>query len=268
MSEIAAEHRAETEDWHERAGRLGFVAKGILYGIIGIVAIAVALGDEKKTADQTGALASLADSSAGKLLLIALAIGLGAYAGFRLIEVFVGPANEDGAKEKLIRAASLVRFVVYAALCVAAVRLVADAGKSSGNESSTTSTVFDLPAGRALVLIAGAVLVGVGVYQAYKSASTSFEDDLETGRMSPRMRTVTHYTGIAGHASRSIIYALIGGFLIKAAVEYDAKEAVGIDGALKEVAQQTFGPVLLFAVALGLFIFGAYCLIEARYRKF
>jgi hypothetical protein len=268
MSEITTEQKADAEDWHERAGRLGFVAKGILCGIVGIVAIAVALGDEKKTADQTGALASLADSSAGKLLLIALAIGLGAYAGFRLIEVFVGPANEDGAKEKLMRVASFVRFVVYAALCVSAVRLVADAGKGGGNESDTTSTVFDLPAGRALVLIAGVVLVGVGIYQAYKAASTSFEDDLETGRMSPRMRTVTHYTGIAGHASRTIVYALIGGFLIKAAVEYDAKEAIGLDGALNEVAQQTFGPVLLFAVAVGLFVYGAFCLIEARYRKF
>lgn len=268
MSEIAAERRADAEDWHERAGRLGFVAKGILYGIIGIVAIAVALGDEKKTADQTGALASLADSSAGKLLLIALAIGLGAYAGFRLIEIFVGPANEDGAKDKLFRVASAVRFVVYAVLCYSAIKIIANAGKSSSNTKDTTSTVFDLPAGRALVLIAGAVMIGVGVYQAYKAASTSFEEDLDTGRMSPGMRTATHYTGIAGHASRSIIYALIGGFLIKAAVEYDAKEAVGIDGALKEVAQQTFGPVLLFAVALGLFIYGAYCLIEARYRKF
>lgn len=267
MSEIAATGGSSAGEWRERFARAGLVAKGVVYGIVGIVAIAVSLGEEKKTADQTGALASLADSGAGKLLLIALAIGLGSYALFWLIEVFTGPANEDGAKDGLIRAASGVRAIVYGGLCVAAIRLVADAGTSSGNEKSTTSTVFDLPAGVALVFAAGVVLVGVGIYQAYKSASTDFEDELETGRMSPRMRSLTRVLGVAGYAARAVVYALIGGFLIKAAVEHDAKEAIGLDGALQETSQQAFGPLLLFVLAAGLFMYGGYSLIEARYRK-
>ena len=227
----------------------------------------MALGDEKKAADQSGALSSLADGTAGKALLAALAIGLGAYALFRLIEVFVGPANEDGAEDKLERIASVARFVLYGGLCVSAVRLLAGDGTSSGNEQSTTSTVFDLPAGVVLVFIAGLVMIGVAIYQGYQAASTSFEDDLEIGRMSPAMRSVAHDVGITGHAARAIVFVLIGGFLIKAAVEHSSKEAVGLDGALQEIAQQTYGSLLLFVVAVGLLVYGAYCLIEARYRK-
>lgn len=267
MEQGARAAGVSAEKWHERLGRVGFAAKGILYGIVGIIAIAVALGTEKGAADQTGALSSLADSSAGKLLIVLLAIGLGAYALFRLVEVFVGPEDEEGAKDKAERAASIVRFVVYGALCVSAVRILSGSGKQSGNESSTTSTVFDLPAGVVLVFVAGVVMVGVAGYQAYKALSTSFEDELEQGRMSPSAKTAAHYLGIVGISARAVVFALIGVFLIKAAVEHDAKETVGLDGALQEIAQQPIGTVLLFVVALGLFLYGAYSLIEARYRR-
>lgn len=262
---------AERTDWHESLGRIGFVAKGILYAIIGIIAIAVAVGDEKSAADQSGALGSLADSTAGLVLLVVLAIGLAALACFRLIEVFTGPAgggDDDETKEKLERVASAVRFLIYAGLSVTAVRLIADSGTGgSGNEKSTTSTVFDLPAGVVLVFIAGAVIIGVAAYQAYRAFSTSFEDELDQGRMSPRMCDLARVLGVAGHAARAVVFVLIGGFLVKAAVEHDAKESMGLDGALSEIAQQAYGSVLLFVVALGLFVYGAYCLIEARYRR-
>lgn len=269
MESRAAISGGGSEEWRERLGRIGFVGKAVLYAIIGIVAIAVALGDQRKAADQTGALASLGESGAGTALLVALAIGLAGYATFRAIEVFIGPANESGAKAALFRAASAVRALVYGVLCVAAVRLVADAGGGGGsNEGKTTSTVFDLPAGVALVGVAGVVLIGVALYQAYKALSTSFEDDLDTAAMGSRMRSLAHGLGIAGHAARAIVYALIGGFLIKAAAEQDSSEAVGLDGALQEIAQQSFGALLLGVVAVGLFLYGAYCLVEARYGKF
>lgn len=264
---MPAATRATADEWHERVGRIGFVAKGVLYGIIGVIAIAVALGDEKSAADQTGALSSLSDSAVGKVLLVLLAIGLGAYALFRLVEVFAGVEGEDGASEVAERAASLVSFVVYGALCVSAVRILGGASKNSGNEDSTTSTVFDLPAGVVLVFIAGVVLIGVACQQVYKAFSTSFEEDLEQGRMSARMKSVARPLGITGISARAVVFALIGGFLIKAAVEHSAKETKGLDGALQEIAQQPYGTVLLLVVALGLFVYGAYSLVEARYKK-
>lgn len=257
-------------DWRQRLARAGLVARGTLYGIVGVVAIAVSLGEERKPADQSGALASLADSGAGEALLVLLAAGLGAYSIFNLIEFVAGPGpdeREEGGGGKLGRAAHLARALVYGGLCFVAVRLLADAGSGSGGEKSATSTVFDLPAGVALVFAAGAVLVAVGGYQAYLSTATEFEDELDTEQMGGRMRSSVRVIGVAGHAARAVVYFLIGGFLIKAAIEHDAGEAIGLDGALRETSQQALGPLLLFLLAFGLLSYGLFSIVEARYRQ-
>lgn len=252
-----------------RTGRAGFAARGILYGIVGIVAIAVALGEEQSTADQQGALASLAGSSAGKLLLIVLAAGLGGYALFRLYEVFAGTAAEHGNKERLDRAASVVRVLIYGGLCFSAIQILVESGSqsSSSGASSSTSTVFELPAGVVLVIAGGVALIGVGLYQLYQSISAGFRDDLRLAQMSEHEQHVATVAGTAGYAARAVVFSLTGAFLLKAGIEHDADEAVGLDGALQEIAQQGYGAILLGLVAAGLFIFGFYSLIEARYRK-
>lgn len=252
-----------------RAGRAGFAARGILYGIVGIVAIAVAVGVEKSTADQQGALASLAGSTAGKILLVVLAAGLGGYALFRLFEVFFGPVGDYGAKAKLERVASIFRVLIYGALCFSAIQILVESGQSSSSSGakSSTSTVFSLPAGQLLVIAGGIALIGVGVYQLYQSISTSFRDDLRLAEMNEHEQRVATTAGTAGYAARAVVFALSGAFLLKAGVEHDADEAVGLDGALQEIAQQTYGALLLGVVAAGLFVFGFYSLIEARYRK-
>lgn len=255
--------------WHETVGRAGFVAKGLVYGLVGVIAIGVALdgGGGKQAKGQTGALRELAGSGFGKVVLILLAIGLAAYAIYRLIEVFVGSASEEGEMDKVERAGSIGRFVIYAGLCFTAIGIVSDAGGGGSGPSKTTSTVFDLPAGVALVFIAGLVVIGVGLYQGYQALSRDFEDDLETGRMGETTRRVMKPLGVIGHAARAVVFVLIGAFLIKASVEHDSSEAIGLDGALREVAQESYGSVLLVAVGIGLLLFGAYTLLEARYRK-
>ena len=258
-------------DWHESVGRAGFAAKGLVYGLVGVIAIGVALdgGSGGQQAEgQSGALRELAGSGFGKAALILLAIGLAAYAIYRLVEVFVGSASEHGDTEKLERAGSVARFVIYAGLCFTAIGIVSDAGGGGGGgPSKTTSTVFDLPGGVALVFIAGIVVIGVGLYQGYQAVTQGFEDDLETGRMGETARRVMTPLGVAGHAARAVVFALIGAFLIKASVEHDSSQAIGLDGALREVAQQDYGSVLLVVVGLGLLLFGGYTLLEARYRK-
>lgn len=258
----------KNSDWRERLGRAGFAARGIVYGLVGIIAFAVAVGEEKGTSGQTGALRSLADSTGGKLLLVATAIGLAAYALYRLSEVIWGSATEnDEKKEALERIASVARVAIYGGLAVSALRLLSGSGGSSGSPKQGTSTVFDLPAGQVLVFIAGAVMLGVAAYQAYTGLSRSFEDDLKTGEMDEGARKTARVTGVAGHLARSVVYALIGVFLLKAAIEHQAKEATGLDGALQEIAQQDYGSLLLGLVAAGLLVMGVYSLIEARYRR-
>jgi hypothetical protein len=252
----------------ERTGRAGFTARGVLYGIIGIVAIAVALGEEQSPADQQGALSSLAGSTAGKILLILLAAGLAGYALFRLWEVIAGPVDERGDKAKLERVASVARVLIYGGLCFSAIKILTESGsQSSSSETSSTSTVFDLPAGQLLVIAGGVALIGVGLYQLYTGISGSFRDHLKLAQMSEHEQHTATVAGTAGHIARAVVFSLAGAFLLKAGIEHDPDEAVGLDGALLEIAQQSYGAILLGLVALGLFVFGFYSLIEARYRK-
>lgn len=252
----------------EKTGRAGFAARGVLYGIVGIVAIAVALGEEQSPADQQGALASLADGTGGKILLIVLAAGLGGYAIFRLWEVVAGPTDERGDKAKLERVASVFRVLIYGGLCFSAIKILTESGsQSSSSESSSTSTVFELPAGQVLVIAGGAVLIGVGLYQLYTGISGNFREDLKLAQMNEHEQRTATAAGTAGYFARAVVFALTGAFLLKAGIEHDPDEAVGLDGALLEIAQQSYGTILLGLTALGLFVFGFYSLIEARYRK-
>jgi hypothetical protein len=262
--------RAARSRWTERFGRLGFAAKGALYAIIGVIAIKVAAGQGGNPEDQKGALATLADEPFGMALLVVLALGLGGYALWQLVEVVNGRRDKDGVEGYVERAASVGRALIYGALAAFAWAIVAGSGggaSSSGSEKEQTAMLLDWPGGVALVTIVGLIVIGIAAYQEYTAATQGFLDDLELARMSENERRTATSLGTAGHAARGVVFALIGVFLAKAALEYDPREAIGIDGALKELAGQPYGSVLLGLVAAGLLLYGLYCLVEARYRK-
>jgi hypothetical protein len=261
--------RAARSRWTELLGRFGFAATGVLYAIVGVLAIKVAAGHGGNPEDQEGALAAVADEPFGMVLLVVLAFGLSAYALWRLVEVVLGPRNKEGVEHYAERAASVGRAGVYGALSAFAWTIVAGSGgaSSSGSEKQQTATVLDWPGGVALVTIGGLVMIGVAAYQGYRAATQGFLDDLELARMSENEKRTATTLGTAGHAARSVVFALIGVFLVKAALEYDPSEAIGVDGALKKLVGQPYGAVLLGLVAAGLFLYGFYCVIEARYRK-
>ena len=118
-----------------------------------------------------------------------------------------------------------------------------------------------------LVAIAGAILLGVAAYQAYKGLATKFLDDAKTTEMSPEVRKAYTALGVFGHVARAVVFALVGYGLIKAAIDYDPHKAIGLDGALRKLADASYGPALLGFVAAGLVGFAAYSMADARYRK-
>jgi hypothetical protein len=127
--------------------------------------------------------------------------------------------------------------------------------------------VLGWPAGRFIVFAAGLAIVGVGVYQVYRGVSAKFFDDLKTSEMSAGERRWTKRIGIFGLAARGLVFMLIGWFLLKAAVEFDPKEAAGLDEALATLAKASYGPVLLGITAAGLIAFGVFCAVQSRYRQ-
>lgn len=255
--------RSDGFSWLARAG---FVARGIVYVIVGILAIKLALGSGGTSASQQGALRTIAAQPFGKVLLILVAIGLGGYALWRLVRASLGHGPE-GSDSGVDRVAAFASGVVYAGLCAIAVEILLGAGGGSGGARKTTAGVFGWPAGTWLVGVAGAVLIGVGVYQGYRGISKNFLDDSKTERMSPRIRTWIEWIGTFGHLARMVVFCLVGVFLITAAVDYDPDKAVGLDGALARVDHASYGPFLLGLVAAGLIAFGAYSLSDARYRR-
>jgi hypothetical protein len=254
---------AKTLGWLARAG---LVARGLVYLVIGVLALKLALGDGGKATNQTGALKTIADQSFGKTLLVLVAIGLAGYALWRLTRAAVGHGAEqvDSGSD---RVAALASGIAYAILCVTAVEILTDSGTGSGTPKQATGGVLDWTGGTVLVGIAGAVLIGVAAYQAYKGLAKKFLEDAKTGEMSPAVRNGYTALGVFGHVARAVIFALIGYGLIKAAIDYNPKKAIGLDGALRNLADASYGPLLLGLVAAGLAGFALYSIADARYRK-
>lgn len=250
----------------EALSRAGFVARGFVYGIIGLLALDLALGQGGKITNQQGALRTVEQQPFGRLLLLLVAIGLGGYSLWRLFRAVLGHGPE-GADRGLERLGAFGSGIVYAVLCAFAVELLTSSGGSSGSAKKTTKDVFAWPAGHWLVGIASVVIIGVGIYQLIRGIRRKFLDDSKTEQMPPAIKKWFTWFGTVGHIARAIIFGLVGIFLIKAAIDYRADEAIGLDGALAKLYAQSFGPWILGAVAAGLIAFGIFSVAEARYRR-
>ena len=254
--------------WFEWLARAGLVARGVIYGIIGVLALEMAFGTSGKTTNQKGALAEIAQQPGGKILLTLMAIGLFGYAFWRLLRAAVGhgPEETDDGKERL---KGLVSGIAYASLFVTCLAILFGSSGSggSGSPDKATGGVLGWPGGQLIVGIAGLVLIGVGLYQGYEGVKKKFLEKSKTGEMSEKTEKAFTALGVAGHLARMVVFALIGYFLLKAAIDFDPKKAVSVDGALAAVAKASYGPVLLGIVAAGMIAFGAYSVADARYRR-
>jgi hypothetical protein len=266
-AETAGE-KVERSKGFEALARAGFVARGAIYGVIGILAVKLAVGAGGKTTSQSGALETIAHQRFGNVLLIFVAIGLAGYAVWRLLHALLGHGPE-GSDSGFDRVAAFGSGIAYAVICAVAVEILlgSGAGSSSSNANRTTAGVFGWPAGTWIVGIAGAVFVGVALYQGYRAISTDFLNDSKIEEMSPGTRKWIKGIGVFGHLARMVVFGLVGIFLITAAIDYNPDKAVGLDGALAKLAHHSYGPALLGIVATGLVAFALYSLSDARYRR-
>ena len=256
--------------WVRVAARTGLVAKGVSYGIVAVLAIKLALGDGGKATSRSGALATLARHGFGKALLIGLVVGFAAYALWRLAQALYEHSEDEAAKKWALRGGYLGRAAIYAGLAWSALKIVSgDGGGGSQNEKAhkATAHVLSWPGGTWIVGIAGAIAIGVGLYNGYRGVARKFRKKWDEGRMSHLERAWGTRAGVVGLLSRLVVFGLIGVFAIKAAVDYNPKDAIGLDGALQKLAGQSYGDWLLGVTAAGLFAYGIYCLVDARYRK-
>ena len=265
---IAAKgRRAGKSPWVERLGRAGLVAQGVLYSVVGILAIKVALGGREESPDKEGALRTIGEQPFGKGLLLLLAAGLAGYALWRLAQAVLDRDDEGEEPKGLAkRAAALGKAGWYAILCGLTLSVLVGNG-GGGSERERTAGVFERPLGRYVVYAAGLAFLGAAAFNGYRAVTCKFNKKLKTGEMSEAEEGAATAVGILGPLARLAVFGLIGLFLVKAAWEFDPKEARGLDGALLELSQQPFGRYLLGAVAVGLLAYGLYCFVQARYRR-
>jgi hypothetical protein len=262
-----AARRASDSPVARALARAGLTARGVLYILIGWVAILVALGHTSQEADQQGALQLLASQPYGLVSLWLLGIGLTGYALWRLSEAAFGVTGDgNGAGPRL---KSLVRALIYAFFAYLTFKIISGTGGGSqaSKQQDLTATVMHHTGGRWLVGLAGLVIVVAGLVLVGEGLRRRFLKYLRLGQTSPRTRRIVEWLGVIGTAARGAVFALAGILVIDAAVTYQPAKAGGIDKALLTLRNQPFGEFLLILAALGLIIFGVYGLCEARWRK-
>ena len=248
--------------WFARAG---IAARGAVYIVIGVLALKLALGDGGKAADQQGALHTIAKQPLGTMLLVLVAIGLAGYASWRLLRAALG--GTQGADDLKDRIDGVASGISYAILFVAAVKILVGSGGGGSDPDKTAGGVLGWPGGPWIVGLVGVIVIGVGLQQGYKGISRSFMEKTDTTRMHDHVERGYIALGVFGHLARMVVFGLIGYFLVKAAIDFDPDKAVALDGALAKLAKAPYGPVLLGIVAAGLIGFGAFSLVESRYRR-
>jgi Domain of Unknown Function (DUF1206) len=266
-SASGAAMRASDSPVARALARAGLTARGVLYILIGWVAILVALGQTSQGADQQGALQLLAGQPYGLVSLWLLGIGFAGYALWRLSEAAFGvTVDGNGAGPRL---KSLVRALIYAFFAYLTFKIISGAGGGSqaSKQEDLTATVMHHTGGRWLVGFVGLVIVVTGLLLVGEGLRRKFLKYLQLAQVSPRTRRIVEWLGVIGTAARGSVFALAGILVIDAAVTYKPAKAGGIDKALLILRNQPFGEFLLILAALGLIIFGVYGLCEARWRK-
>ncbi len=270
VAEIAREHPGLVT-----LARAGWAAKGLVYGIVGLLAIPIAMngldrgrsGGGEGEASQTGAVAEIAESPLGGTALWFVAVGLALYVVWRLVSVAL-PA-EDGLKTWLTRVGYLVSAAIYASLAWSAISLARYSGGGSGQDSEDsrvdriTSDVMEWTGGRWLVGLVGIGILVIGGFFIHRGVTAGFRDELEGGGVGPIGHETLVRLGQAGWIGRGVMMLLVGWFVTRAAIAFEPDEATGIDGALREATANTLGAMLALVAAIGLVLYGAFCVVSA-----
>lgn len=262
---MGAAREAANNPWVERLARLGYAVRGLVYGLVGVLAAQAAFGMGGKTTDTTGALATLEVQPFGQFILYVVALGLFGYGLGRILDGALDFEHKGtDAKGIGTRLGYVGQGLVSIGLAATALRIALIAKTSDGGaatEQSLTASLLQKPFGVALVCIIGAAVLGVAGYALYQAYSARFMKHMkQNDEWIKRL-------GQFGYAARGVVFAIIGLFIIQAALAYDPQKVVGLGGALAAVAQRPFGQILLGVVALGLIAYGLFMFVQARYRR-
>lgn len=255
--------------------RVGFLVRGLIYGMIGILAVQVAIVGRGTVADSQGAIVTMGKTPLGNVLLYVILVGLIGYSMWGVLRA-VFDALHKGTSLKGIasRIGYGISAISYALLAVATYRLIQGVASAAHNGAQTTQTqqttasILSNSWGQWVVGIAAVVLIGAGLAQILQSMSRNFEQQFYPYALTNNQRQWIERLGRFGTAARGLVFTLIGLFLFLAAYNKDPRQAQGIDGVLTALLHQPYGPLLMGVVALGLIAFGAYSVMSGFWLRF
>jgi hypothetical protein len=266
MTAASTARQAANNGYLDKLARVGFVVYGVIHLLVGVAATQLAFGGGGQ-ADESGAMATLAENTFGKVVLWAGAVGFAALAVWWLVEAIAGSRGLVGDRRLGDTAKGVGKAILFAALAFLAVRFATGSSGGQGGEESATATLFELPGGRLIVSAGGLAIVAIGLYHVYKGGSKSFLDDLQSDADSGPAGTAITTLGTVGYVAKGVAIVLVGALFVVAAIEHDPDDAGGLDEALKSLQDQPFGPWLLVIIAVGIAAFGIYCFARARYQR-
>ncbi|MGW4483584.1 DUF1206 domain-containing protein [Amycolatopsis sp. NPDC004368] len=242
-------------------GRAGMACYGVVHLIVAYLALRIAFGGSGQPADQNGALQEIGSTGFGRVVLWVLAIGLVAYGAWQVLMAATGYEWVRGGKRLRKRLGSVGRAIVVFALAYSAIRIAVGAGSAAGNQrqQEVTAKLLALPAGPAIVVVAACCVAAIAIAAGVKGVRRSFLEDLDTTELARATRRWVARLGTVGYLAKGVVFAVVAVLLAYAGLRADAREAGGLDAALRTLAGQPFGTVLLTIVALGLAAFGAFC---------
>ena len=253
----------------ERLTRIGIACKGVVYLLVGVLALMAAFQNGGETTDKEGVIQRIASQPFGDFALAIIAVGLMAYALWRFVCCFMDTEREgSSAKGSAKRVFYAISGFVYASASIYAFRLLMGSGAQSGGGSQTWSArLMRAPGGELILALIGVVVIVAGIYQIRGGLQEKFREHLGMGSGNAGNKHWVIRAGKWGYVARGIVFCTMGILVILAAMRSDAGQVKGLEGSLDALAAQPFGQWLLAFVAAGLVCYGLYSLVEARYRR-
>lgn len=273
LSSISAHIPSTQPQWVKRFAKLGLMAKGVVYCLVGILAFMAAFeigGSSERDLNKQGIFRFILHQPFGQFLLALVATGLVCYALWRLTQAFLD-TERKGTDAKGIGRRLGYGFsgLSYGFLAYGSFRMVLGNQGNQGGDSSRQSLVGELlqkPFGQWLVGLIGVGIIGIGLYQIYRAWSGKYLKNVRTSSIKTELKEMIIRSGKIGYIARGVVWGLIGYLFIKAALEANASEAGGSSRAFAFLEKASYGSFLLGAVALGLFCYGIFMFVRARYE--
>jgi hypothetical protein len=267
VAESSRARRVARSTWLGWLGRIGFAAQGTCFAIIAALALELAFGGSGRLTDPRGAFVVLAEQGWTRFLLVLLAIGFSGYSIWRLAQALFdrgGMGTSPGGLGR--RAIQLGQAILYALLTVASVRVLLGV-REQGSPKRAAAGVLGWPGGTELVGAIGAAVAVVAAVNIYWGMSERFTESLRTQELDAKIEPFVRYTGKVGFVALGMVLGVTAWFLLKAAIDFNAGKVVSLGGAMTHLARADYGRWLLAATAAGLFAYGAFGLLQARYHR-